>query len=298
MNEAHADSSAPGVAGLPPQTERQGQGLPAAPNPSSEDLPAGLTQAALRREPPGEGWSRQRWLTLVVLVFIAQVAIIFALQKEKIPPMLARARVPQLTLADSSSELIALDDPTLFALPPANGSASKVYPIPPPDFRWTEPPGELLSPAAENLGAVFMRFMHTNQFAAFSLDFKPEPKLSEPVLPLLPAFADDSTLQIEGELAQRTRLSPVSLPSWPYAAAIAPSRVQVLVDPAGDVVSAVLLPSDNPEVAASRYNTADQRALELARAARFSPSSQLTIGRLIFDWRTVAPPATNSTATP
>jgi hypothetical protein len=62
------------------------------------------------------------------------------------------------------------------------------------------------------------------------------------------------------------------------------------------VVSAVLLPSDDPEVAASRYYTADQRALELARAARFSPSSQLAIGRLIFDWRTVAPPATNSPA--
>jgi hypothetical protein len=173
-----------------------------------------------------------------------------------------------------------------------------MYAIPPPDFSWMEPPGELLSPAAENLGAVFTRFMHTNQFAAFSLDFKPEPKLSEPVLPLLPAFADNSMLQIEGELAQRTWLNPVSLPSWPYADLIAPSRVQVLVDAAGDVVSAVLLPSDDPEVTASHYDAADQRALELARAARFSPSSQMTIGRLIFDWRTDAPPATNSPAAP
>ncbi len=278
MNEVHADSSAPGVAGLPPQPELQGQGLLAVPKQSSE------------------GWSRQRWLTLVSLVFTAQVALIFALGKKHIPPPRPVVNVPQLTLADSSSELIALDDPTLFALPPANDSASKMYAIPPPDFRWTEPPGELLSPAAENLGAIFTRFMQTNQFAAFSLDFKPEPKLSEPILPLLPAFADNSTLHIEGELAQRTWLNPVGLPSWPYADVIAPSRVQVLVDAAGDVVSAVSLPSDNPEATASHYAAADQRALELARAARFSPSSQMTVGRLIFDWRTVAPPATNTTS--
>jgi len=151
-----------------------------------------------------------------------------------------------------------------------------------------------LSPAHENLGAIFTRFMQTNQFAAPLLDFKPEPKLSEPVLPLLPAFAGNSALHIEGELAQGKWLNPVSLTNWPYADVIAPSRVQVLVDVDGDVVSAVLLPPDNP--GETHYDAADQRALELARAARFSPSSRLTVGRLIFNWRTVPPPATNSPA--
>jgi hypothetical protein len=232
----------------------------------------------------------------VALVFGAQVALIFTLGEKQFPPPRAVANVPQLTLADSSSELIVLDDPTLFALPHANDFPLKIYTSPPPDIRWTEPPGELPSPAVENLGAVFTRFMRTNPFAAPLLDFKPAPKLSEPVPPLPPAFAENSTPHIEGELAQRKWLNPVNLTNWPYADVIAPSRVQVLVDAFGDVVSAVLLPPDDPEMAASHYDVPDQRALELARAARFAPSSHLTIGQLIFDWRTVAPPATNSPA--
>ena len=79
---------------------------------------------------------------------------------------------------------------------------------------------------------------------------------------------------------------------------IAPSRVQVLVDEAGDVVSAVLLPPDNPAEAAGHDAAADQRALALARAARFAPSSRLTVGQMIFNWRTVPPPATNAPAEP
>ena len=267
MNEVHAYSSAPDVAG-----------------------------ATSRPEQRGQGWSRQRWLILVALVFAAQLAIIFAIGQRQFQPPRAVANVPQLALADNTSELVALDDPTLFALPHATDIAWKMYANPPPDFRWTEPPGELPSPAVENLGAVFTRFMRTNPFAAPLLDFKPAPKLSEPVPPLPPAFAENSTPHIEGELAQRKWLNPVNLTNWPYADVIAPSRVQVLVDAFGDVVSAVLLPPDDPEMAASHYDVPDQRALELARAARFAPSSHLTIGQLIFDWRTVAPPATNSPA--
>ena len=48
--------------------------------------------------------------------------------------------------------------------------------------------------------------------------------------------------------------------------------------------------------AADQYDQADQRALELARAARFAPSSRLTIGRMIFNWHTVPPPDTNAPA--
>jgi len=70
--------------------------------------------------------------------------------------------------------------------------------------------------------------------------------------------------------------------------------VQVLVNAAGEVVSAILLPSNNPDEA--RDADADQRALAFARAARFAPASGLTVGQLIFDWRTIAPPATNAPA--
>jgi hypothetical protein len=117
-------------------------------------------------------------------------------------------------------------------------------------------------------------------------------------LPIEPALAQNSTLRVEGELAQRQLPSQINLTNWPYANVIAPSKVQVLVDAAGNVVSTVLLPPDSGFTAADQYEKADQRALELARAARFAPSSHLTVGRMIFNWHTVPPPATNAPVTP
>jgi len=62
--------------------------------------------------------------------------------------------------------------------------------------------------------------------------------------------------------------------------------VQVLVDADGNVVSPALLPPGSGD------SRADQRALEVARTARFQPlrgsSPALTVGVLVFEWRTVA----------
>jgi hypothetical protein len=64
------------------------------------------------------------------------------------------------------------------------------------------------------------------------------------------------------------------------------------------VISAILLPSDNSLEASSHYDAADQRALELARTARFAPAPRLTIGQLIFTWHTVPPPPAGESGTP
>ena len=216
------------------------------------------------------GWSRQRWLTLVALVFAAQVVIIFVLGKKHFPLHRPVTNVPQMTLADSSSELIALDDPTLFVLPHANDFGSAVWSVMPAvsqeSFPWPEQSGELLSPGGENLGGGFARFMQTNQFAVPALDFKPKPRLSEPVLSLPPMFTPDSTLRITGELARRKWFNPVKLPSWPYPDVIAPSRVQVVVDQTGGVVSAALLPPDNSMILLPSVNFDAVRYDEIGRA--------------------------------
>jgi hypothetical protein len=254
----------------------------------------------VRKSPDhSEGWSWQRWLVCIMLVFVAQVALVFIFGQKHFPPTRPMGNVPHLTLADSSSELIALNDPTLFALPHPDDFAtpfwSRIPVVNQPSFRWTEQPQPLPLDSGK-LGAVFTLFMRTNQFAQTPLNFKPPLKLSEPVLGIQPVFAANSTLRASGDLAGRKMLSDVSLPSWPYADVIYPSRVQVLVDPSGEVVSAVLLMSDSSEKAAGHYDVADQRALEIARTLRFAPAPELTIGQLIFDWRTVPPPATNSPA--
>jgi hypothetical protein len=44
----------------------------------------------------------------------------------------------------------------------------------------------------------------------------------------------------------------------------------------------------------SGLEIADQRALELARSARFSTASNVTTGQLIFNWHTIPAPETEA----
>jgi hypothetical protein len=260
---------------------------------AAEPQPAGLA----RTEPPGGGrWTRNRWLTVVALVFAAHVLLLFTFGGRKQIVPRAVANVPTLNLTDDTNEWLALNDPTLFALPHQKDFASAVWlatpSMNPPPFRRTEPPRWLLL-SANGLGLAFNQFMQTNRFAGFEVPLKPPVKLSTPELPVESALAPTSTLQIQDDLAQRRLLDPINPPSWPYADVIAPSQVQVLVDAAGNVVSAVLLPPGSGYAPADQYDQADQRALELARAARFAPASRLTVGRMIFNWHTVPVTTTN-----
>jgi hypothetical protein len=240
-------------------------------------------------------WSLNRWLLLIALVLIAHIVLIFMFGGRK--PITPRTitDAPELTLASGSGDWLALNDPTLFALPSREGFAGPAW-LEAPRLEihvrdWTEKPRFLLLPSNE-LGAIFNQFMRTNRSATFQFEYKPPPQFTAPQAPLEPKFAETSTLRIEGDLARRQLLTPMKLPSWPYRDVIAPSKVQVLVNEAGDVISTVLLPSGNPmEV---QDADADQRALELARSARFTPSSGLTVGKLIFRWHTVAPSTTNA----
>jgi hypothetical protein len=112
-------------------------------------------------------------------------------------------------------------------------------------------------------------------------------------------------MEIQGQIASRPLLNQPKLPSWPFADVIAPSVVQVLVDAAGRVVSATLMPPPDNflETPPARDPDADQYAVELARAARFAPlpsnpggieslpASHLSMGQIIFNWQTVPLPA-------
>ena len=249
----------------------------------------------------GKSGSPLRWLILVALVLLAHLALIFIFGAKK--PIVPRAatNAPQLQLANDNETFLALNNPTLFALPNAHDFASDLWRqmpvVPPPSLRYTEPP-RWLPLAEKHLGATFSRFMATNIFAALPLDFQPPPKFSEPVLPIEPALPRQSTLRIFGALARRPLLAPPHLPSLPYNDVIAPSKIQVLVAPSGDVISAVVLPSDNFLEAAGRADIGDTTALKIAGALRFAPAPELTLGQLFFDWRTVPPPETNAPANP
>jgi hypothetical protein len=255
--------------------------------------PAAANSPALEPIRPLErSWSATRWVAVLLIAFAVHVGFIMTFAKKKTATPRPVTNVPKLTLANSSDELLALNNPTLFALPqqrdfPA-GSGLTTNELKSPSFRWTEPPRWL--PLSETgLGTAVGEFLQTNSFAKLALDFKPLPELSTPALPLEPVLAQNSTMQIEGGLAQRILPFEMSLTNWPYADVLAPCVVQVLVNPAGIVISAVVLPPEDGLVAGGHYDVADQHALELARALSFKPAPQPTVGRIIFNWHTVPP---------
>jgi len=247
-------------------------------------------------------WSRRRWWTIILLVFGLHVGLIFALgeRKSAVP---RPVQVARLRLVREGGELLALGDPTLFALPHPRAFAAPAWlPVPRVEFapfKWTENPRFLVLPVAQ-LGATFLQFMQTNTFARLELETLPAPEL---ILPeLIPLFTPPtrSELHVRGDLAKRRLLNPPELPSWPAADLLTNSVVRAQVDAAGNVHSFTLV------APGSGSKLADQRALELTRLLRFAPASQppvispdpvgqLTSGTLVFEWHTLPlPPATNA----
>jgi hypothetical protein len=259
------------------------------PVPAPPDLKADRSESAA----PNPGWSRRKIYFFIVVALLVHLAFIFILgtQKSIVPRPLDR--IPQLQIAGTANELIALDDPTLFVLPNAHDFVSAVWQRPPditlPSFDWTGPTNLLPLPV-DKLGNALSEYMRTNPVAGLPLNLKPEPKFSESDLAVEPALPQNSTLRITGPLAARRLLQTNPVPSLAINDVIAPTRVQVLVASSGDVISAVVLPSDDPLEADSQLTggaAADQRALELARQLRFAPAPELMLGRLIFTWHTV-----------
>ena len=246
-----------------------------------------------------EGWSRPRWISYVLLAFAAHLGLIFAFGNRQ--PALPREVIhpPRLQLATQRTELETLLDPTIFALPhPLGFAAASWLELPQIEFapfRWSEP-AQLLTLKAEHLGNTFLNFVQTNAVARLTFESLPPPEATplgtpEPATTL----RQHSIVRVRGDLAQRHWLNaPAILQSWPAADLLTNSVVRVLADPDGQVISGVLLPPG------SGSKPADDQALELARAARFAPSSpasgKLAVGTIVFAWHTVPLPDTNAPA--
>jgi TonB family protein len=100
---------------------------------------------------------------------------------------------------------------------------------------------------------------------------------------------------IEGALAGRRLVEPISGKPWPGSELLANTIVQLLVDANGRPVSATLL-------ASSGVPEADRFALEGAQKLRFAPlpnksegppsaPGNMSLGRIVFQWQTVPEPS-------
>lgn len=250
-------------------------------------------------------WSCRRWWGMVALVLIVQLALIFWLGDTPLIRRRAAAQTLTLRLAGSDSdELLALRDPTLFVLPhPERHSAPAWLKAPAPESRsiaWPEPAQPPLL-AAGQPGVAFNRIVATNHPLSLPPLAKPRPQPTLPEPLSRPMAASQSAVRLEGALAQRRLISPISLRSWTSRDILATSVVQLIVDADGRPQSVNLL-------SGSGSREADQHALDQAGAARFEPVSRnpigpapkptahLSSGRMIFLWHSLPPAPTNAPA--
>lgn len=252
-------------------------------------------------------WSPRRWVAMVGIIFAIQLGFIFWLGERKPTRPRDPHYAPVFQLAGSeASEWLALNDPTLFALPHSqafSGSPLLVSPAPSSTyFEWTEEP-HWLALSVESLGASFARIIPPTQPSpGGAVEFAEPRRLAPDVFetPLPPA----SSLHLEGELAGRPLLNLPILPSWPPRFVnptdtdmLTNTVVQAMVDREGRPFSVTLLGS-------SGSSPADDAALSMANQLRFKPLTStvggddnsgtrvlngLALGLLIFEWQTLAP---------
>jgi len=218
------------------------------------------------------------------------------------PQVRPPVRAPLLRIAGpGSAPIVALTDPTLFALPHAQSFSGEAWlQAPPPpslSFDWSDKP-LWLTLSTESLGELFTRFAETNRFES-RRRIKADTALTMPKLSARLEVQRESRVHVAGGLAQRKLLTQFDLPAWPHNDTLTNTVVSVLVNSAGQTLSADL-------VSGSGLAAADQHALAQANSARFESLEQtgpdksqsalqgLTWGDLIFEWRTLPLLMTNS----
>ncbi len=254
-----------------------------------------------------EKWSKGRWWLALIVVFVVQVSLIFMLAGPDPVPR-AAGRPPVITLTTGSgSGWTVLPDPTLFALPNRRGFSGAVWsetpPLNPPELEMSAPSRPLeFNP--KQLGGALREFATTNTGPALAALRPVEPQLdSVGIYPDLNFAPTQSTVRVLGPLANRPLLAPLRPKSWPATDLVLDNTiVQVEVAADGRVFSAELLDPMGTGV----KRDADHEALKLAQSARFqalSPAAaqqgnlaaaNLMRGIFVFQWLTVAFPATNA----
>jgi hypothetical protein len=247
-------------------------------------------------------WPLRRWLAFIAVILLGQLACIYWLNGKRLIAPQAASVVPHAYVpADRRAELPEVSSPTLFVFANRRGFSGPAWlNIPSQRFDsppWSEPPRPLAL-SADKLGGELAEFGRTNAAGTFELTPPPAP-------PPDFAFTDDyagaaqSTLTLEGGLANRPLMSQFKLSSQPASDILTNSEVLAGVDAHGGVFSAVLLKSCGSK-------EADEAAVKLAGGAQFqaarwggpgmsdTAADKLTWGKMIFHWHTIPQPATNN----
>ncbi len=263
---------------------------------------------------PVEGWSNQAIGIGVLIVFAAQLGVLFWLGRV---PFAVRAQpksvplrlMPEIVLTPDSGPGAAFSDPTLFSRPNRRGFSGTAWrrfsEVEHQLIDWNETP-RLLENQPAPLGAAFREALPDHLAFATDLPAK-RPARSMAVEPPRLAVRATSELELRGSLAKRPVVRSVSVPAMPHDEALRRTRVRIGVNTDGYVVSATV--EDRLAKGDAFQAAAGRRALELLRGIRFEPSKRtrfdrpdrpgvLEWGEALFHWRTIAPPKPSAAPTP
>jgi hypothetical protein len=242
-----------------------------------------------------------RWLLCLALVFTLQLALIFWLSDTPPPPVRKSVPAPTLHLAGKSSyELLALSDPTLFALPHSQGFSGKAWIksslVPKRSFEWKEEP-HWLTISRDEVPRAPKQETPTDGFQTLQMVTSLERETPPVSVSSTSRFRQKSELRLEGAIARQEVRNVPELPSWPYVENFTNTVIGVMVNPAGLVISPALL-------SRSGSKDADDYGLRLARQLQFKANtlagtgtrgtsqSNFIWGELVFQWHVL--PATNA----
>lgn len=260
------------------------------------------------------------WLILVSVLTLVQGALLHWGIQQFTGIRLAPADSQKFSVvlgeesAESLLDRLWLPSPMMFALPSLEGFSGAAW------LRYRTPSAQVnriqdhptyLEMDPQFLGQKFRSF--AEQHVPTPMRVADLPVVWRDSFPIETPSQRHSELVLEGELAGRALLSPIQLPDWPHSDVAAESHVQVLVDGAGRVLTAVLLEPQGQRSSSSltrsaRIPEADLFALSFARQARFTPlpsrdrravwepPTDLASGRMIFQWNTTPVVNTNRVA--
>ncbi len=233
---------------------------------------------------------RFRWFWWVAVVFVLQAGGLWWLSRntaERQPPAPVRATHLANTNSAGLLHALAVEDPTAFARPNVKGFSGPLLrpgPMPHQPYRWQAPEIEIPYPTNLITGPIDA-ILKTNLGNSANAFIKPAPQVMALNVPPL-ELPTASRLEVGGALAARKLLAAPKLQTWDHTALLRPTRVQVMVDVRGRVLSVVRL-------AGSGHAPADAKALDLARREMmFTPVAPATngvdfvTGDLVFHWHT------------
>jgi hypothetical protein len=265
-----------------------------------------MTPAASEKESgadrPRRATSRLKLWLAIALVFAAQVALTFWLGHQPPAKHFQPPVVPMVYTADDRSrDLLAINDPTLFLLPHRdNFSGDAWLKMEPRKFtptNWTEPARPLDLPK-EQLGAAFVAFMQTNRPPRFQPRIESGLDTEEAAAAPFSPLSVPSRMFVEGDLAQLRLLTPLHLPPQTNLDLLTNTVIRMVVDAQGYPFSCVIWERSGSDEADTMALTNFARSIRFsppeAEALRAIPTNKMVSGKLVFEWKTVPPVATNA----